>query len=156
ASPAYVIGRRTDVLAWNYAAARVLLDLERLAPEERNLLRLVFLEPQMRSRLVDWETSARHVVAQFRASAGPLVAHASFAELIEDIAGKSPALRRLWAAHEVGADFAGNKQIRHPELGTLDFDFTTFAVTSAPGVTLHLYTPLASGAAKLRRWLAKP
>ena len=44
--PAYVLGRRLDVLGWNRLARALLGDFAALPPQERNMVRLVFLDPQ--------------------------------------------------------------------------------------------------------------
>jgi MmyB-like transcription regulator ligand binding domain len=43
--PAYVIGARWDVLAWNRAAARALTDFARVKEENRNILIFVLTDP---------------------------------------------------------------------------------------------------------------
>ena len=44
-SPALVKNAEWDIVAWNEAAAAVLIDYETLRPEERNILRLIFCHP---------------------------------------------------------------------------------------------------------------
>jgi hypothetical protein len=68
-SPALVKTATWDVVAWNRAAATVLTDYGSLAPEQRNILRLIFLDPSVRAAQLDWESVARFVVAAFRADA---------------------------------------------------------------------------------------
>src|SRR4051812_28433798 len=65
--PAYITGRRWDLLAWNKAAADIFA-FDRLAEEDRNILVCVLLNPATR-RLFgsNWAEEARRVVAQFRA-----------------------------------------------------------------------------------------
>jgi hypothetical protein len=41
----------------------VLTDYGSLAPERRNILRLIFLDPRVRAAQLDWESVARFVVA---------------------------------------------------------------------------------------------
>jgi MmyB-like transcription regulator ligand binding domain len=43
--PAYVIGARWDVLAWNRAATRALTDFARVKEEDRNILIFVLTDP---------------------------------------------------------------------------------------------------------------
>ncbi|MBO0796283.1 MAG: helix-turn-helix domain-containing protein, partial [Ktedonobacteraceae bacterium] len=68
ANPAYIIGRRWDVLAWNRAACMVLGDFRAMPPEQRNIVRFVFTDQELRRRMLDWEGVAQRVLAQFRAS----------------------------------------------------------------------------------------
>ncbi|KAI1697964.1 helix-turn-helix domain-containing protein [Ditylenchus destructor] len=58
-SPAIVKTPTWDVVAWNRAAALVLTDYGLLAPEQRNILRLMFCEPRVRMAQDDWESVAR-------------------------------------------------------------------------------------------------
>src|SRR6266853_1403980 len=66
--PAYITGRRWDLLAWNKAAAEIFA-FDRLAEEDRNILGCIFLFPGTR-RLFgsSWAEEAKRVVAQFRRS----------------------------------------------------------------------------------------
>src|SRR3989449_5331390 len=52
-SPAYLKTSTWDVVAWNRAAAAVLVDYGTLDPKQRNLLRLVFLDPHIRVKQPD-------------------------------------------------------------------------------------------------------
>lgn len=62
-SPAYVKTPTWDVVAWNRAAALVLTDYGALAPEQRNILRLIFGNPRMPNKMPNWDSDARFVVA---------------------------------------------------------------------------------------------
>ena len=57
--PAYVVGRRWDVLAWNPAAVAVFGDYGLLDGDARNIVHMVFTNPHHRRLLVDWEQLAR-------------------------------------------------------------------------------------------------
>lgn len=80
-TPAYIVGRRTDILAWNPLFARLTVDLDALSAEERNKAWLVFRNEDVRSRYVSWESKARDVVAYLRMDLGrhPGVRHAHLA-----------------------------------------------------------------------------
>ena len=69
-SPAFVLGRRWDVVAWNEAARVVFGDFGQMTTLERNAVWRIFTSPTHRQLLVDWEGDARRVLAQFRASCG--------------------------------------------------------------------------------------
>jgi transcriptional regulator with XRE-family HTH domain len=68
--PAYVYGRRLDVLGWNRLATTVFGDWPRLPPRERNLSRLVFLSPAARDRFADPEAKMLDLVSILRVDAG--------------------------------------------------------------------------------------
>src|SRR6201995_608344 len=48
-SPALIRTATWDVVAWNQAATVMLTDYGSLAPEQRNILRFIFLDPQVRA-----------------------------------------------------------------------------------------------------------
>jgi transcriptional regulator with XRE-family HTH domain len=66
--PAYVTGRRWDILAWN-AAADEIFAFSRLPEGERNVLLNVLTNRTTRRLFgASWEEEARRIVAQFRAT----------------------------------------------------------------------------------------
>jgi MmyB-like transcription regulator ligand binding domain len=67
--PAYVLGRRWDVLAWNRAAELLFEDYGKLDGDERNIMHIVFANKAHRRLLVDWEKVASTALAMFRAAA---------------------------------------------------------------------------------------
>lgn len=64
--PAYLVGRRQDVIGWNRLAAEVFGDFGALPAAERNLVRLVFLDPATAELYADWECRACEVVSNLR------------------------------------------------------------------------------------------
>lgn len=70
-TPAIVLGRHADILAWNRPAHALLaahLDFD--GPERPNIARLVFLDPHTRDLYADWPAKARATVAYLRKAAG--------------------------------------------------------------------------------------
>src|SRR5476649_477726 len=68
-SPALIRTAIWDVVAWNRAATVMLTDYGALPPEQRNILRAVFLDPRSRALQYDWESVARFVLGAFRIDA---------------------------------------------------------------------------------------
>jgi hypothetical protein len=64
-----VLGRYLDVLAWNHLATAVIKDFATSRRQERNFLQMLFLDPEVRSRFVDWEPVAGASVGCLRAAA---------------------------------------------------------------------------------------
>lgn len=64
--PAYITGRRWDVLAWNKAAEEVFV-FDRMAEEDRNTLISMLTKPASRRLFgTSWADEARRMVAMFR------------------------------------------------------------------------------------------
>ena len=59
-----------DVLAWNAANTRYFGDFARIAPLERNVLRLMFERSYHRRAMPNWEADAQSLLANFRANFG--------------------------------------------------------------------------------------
>src|SRR4051812_18152908 len=57
--PAWVLGERWDIMAWNRAAKVIHGDLTTLQGLERNGLYQLFVDGPVRSMLVDWATHAK-------------------------------------------------------------------------------------------------
>jgi transcriptional regulator with XRE-family HTH domain len=72
--PAYVIGRRWDILAWNKAAVMVFGDYAKLEGDARNTMHMVFANPAHRRLLTDWDALARAALATFRADSAAMPA----------------------------------------------------------------------------------
>ncbi len=112
--PAYVLGRRMDVIAWNRLAAALLGDFAAMAPERRNMAWLVFLDPATRDLYSDWEAKATDVVGSLRLDAGRDPDDPRLASLIGELSLKSADFRRLWAAHGIQDKGYGAKELHHP------------------------------------------
>lgn len=69
ATPAVVLGRRMDVLAWNDAAAALYTDFSAIPPDRRNYVHLLFTDPAVRGMHRQWEHDARDAVAALRMQA---------------------------------------------------------------------------------------
>ena len=141
-SPAYIRTATWDILAWNRAAAVVLTDYAAIAPGERNLLRLFFLEPRMRSTQTEWLHVARVLVAAFRADVARAGAGAAARGLIDELSRESPEFAALWRENDVRrADGMVAKRIRHPQAGWLDLEYSIFAVAGRPDLDMAVFTP---------------
>ncbi|MER5528859.1 helix-turn-helix transcriptional regulator [Streptomyces sp. NPDC002677] len=139
-TPAFVLGRRMDVLAWN-ALGDAVNGFSTLAPAERNIPRQVFLDPAAEDFYPDWAAVAAQSVANLRIDAGRHPDDPRMAALIGELSLKSADFRRLWADHEVKACAYGVKRIQHPVAGLLTLPYETLTVPSAPDQTLVAYTP---------------
>ena len=156
-SPAFVLGRRWDVVAWNEAARVVFGDFGQMTTRERNAVWRIFTSPTHRQLLVDWEGNARRLLAQFRASCGRYPGDPRLTELIHDLMLRSPEFRAWWPDHEVLGAPEGHKTLNHPQAGYLLFEHLTFQVFDAPDLKVNVYTPLdeADTPAKLSQLLSE-
>ena len=156
-SPAVVSTATWDIVAWNKAAAAVLTDYSALAPEQRNVLRLVFCDPRVRAAQLDWEAVARFVVGAFRADAARAGAAAEVAALVDELCRLSPEFEAMWRDNDVSGYGGGVKHLRHPIAGPIAFEYSAFAVDGRPDLRMVVYSPAtAADAERIRSLIRLP
>lgn len=138
--PAWIVGARSDILAWNRAATVIHGDLAAMRGIERNGVHQLFLNPRMRRMLVDWEDHARDCVAKLRLTHANYLDDPWFDELIELLLSRSPAFTEWWEEHDVRLPHDGVKLYEHPVVGRLSFDYAILQVAGNNGVPLQLIT----------------
>ncbi|MEV0091908.1 helix-turn-helix transcriptional regulator [Streptomyces sp. NPDC050738] len=150
--PAYLLGRRLDILAMNRMARALLGDFTALAPEDRNIARLIFLEPSQRELYVDWECKATEIVSVLRLYAGCSPDDPQLSALVGELSVKSDEFRTLWAAHTVTEKGHGVKRLHHPLVGELSLSYETLKFPDDHDLSLVTYhaEPGSASAESLR------
>ena len=140
--PAYVTGRRWDVLAWNEAADQI-FGFSRLAEGDRNTLVTMLTLPHAR-RLFgsEWPAEAQRMVAQFRATHDLWAADPAFIDLLQRLRAGCPEFDGWWEAHDIGAPRSGRKTLSQRGEGAASFEYATFQANEEPGLKLVIYAPL--------------
>ncbi|MFD3325005.1 helix-turn-helix transcriptional regulator [Streptomyces sp. NPDC058701] len=139
-TPAVVVGRRTDILAWNPLFAILVKDFGALPPERRNKAWLLFLDPEVRGRFVNWERKARDLVAYLRFDLGRHPHDPRFAALIAELGERSPEFSRLWQEQEVRETTHGGYHLRHPLVGEFTLAYESLNLPDDPDQSLITYT----------------
>ncbi|MEJ8662258.1 helix-turn-helix transcriptional regulator [Streptomyces sp. MS1.AVA.4] len=139
-TPALVLSQHLDVLAWNTLAEALFGDPATLAPAERNMLTLIFRDPEARQRCPNWETSALQYVGILRAAVARDPEHPRAAAIIGEQSIHSADFRRMWARHDVRSSVHGSKQFRHPEVGEITLAWDNYPLPGDPGPFLLVYT----------------
>jgi transcriptional regulator with XRE-family HTH domain len=141
-SPALIRTATWNVIAWNRAATVMLGDYGSLPPHQRNVLRIIFLDPRARAVQYDWESVARYVVGAFRVDATRAGAAAEVEPLVDELCRLSPEFRTMWLDNDVrDAHGEAVKHIRHPVLGALAFEYSAFAVDGRTDLSMVVYNP---------------
>ena len=154
-SPAMVRTATWDIIAWNRAAAAVLTDYGSLPVEQRNVVRLMFCNPQVRAAQPDWESVARFVVAAFRADAARAGAAGKVQALVDELSRLSPEFAAMWRANDVSTFGEGTKCLRHPVAGLIALEYSAFAVDGRPDLGMVIYSPATPADADRIRSLLK-
>ncbi|PKV87503.1 helix-turn-helix domain-containing protein [Streptomyces sp. TLI_146] len=161
AVPAYILGRRLDLLAWNRMAAALIGDFVDLPAEERNFARHIFLDPTARERYLEWEDKAVEVVGVLRLCAGCYPDDPLLTALVGELSVKSDEFRTLWAAHTVRQKGHGTKRLHHPLVGELTLSYETLKLPEEHDLSLVTYyaepgSPSADSLRLLASWAAAP
>jgi len=155
--PAYVVGRRAEVLAWNRMAAAVFGDWAKLPEAERNWARMVFLWPEYRDLFIDWEQKAIDIVCSLRMEAGCYPEDPRLSALVGELSVKSEDFRRLWAAHDVKEKSHGVKRLHHPLVGEMSLMYESFRLAGDADQSMVVYhaepgSPSAQALRLLASW----
>ncbi|SDK40439.1 helix-turn-helix domain-containing protein [Streptomyces indicus] len=139
--PAYVVGRRTDILAWNRAAAALFGDFASWPAEDRNWSRMIFLNQQIRDLFrKNLDQKSADVVSYLRMDAGCHPDDPELSALVGQLSVKSEEFRRLWAAHDVQEKGHGTKTFSHPLVGELTLAFETLSLADDAEQYLTTYS----------------
>jgi transcriptional regulator with XRE-family HTH domain len=154
-TPAIIRSAIWDVVAWNRAATMMLMDYGSLPPEQRNILRFMFLDPRARAAQYDWESVARFVVGAFRVDSARAGAAMEVEPLVDDLCRLSPEFGAMWRENDVrGHHGEAVKVIRHPVLGPFAFEYSAFSVDGRTDLTMVIYNPAtAEDAERIRSLL---
>ena len=140
--PVYLLGRRWDYLAWNRSFEQVFGWEPGPDALSRNHIWVWFMDPSRRSLCsTDWATSARLLVAKFRADSARNIGDPAFEDLISALEASSPEFRKLWKRHEVAGSGTGRKDLNHPVVGPLVFDHAVFNYGDLGEQRLVIYSP---------------
>jgi hypothetical protein len=137
--PAFVLDRYWTMLFWNDELAE--LFPQWLKDPERNLLRLMFLNLNARTLVVDWEPRARSLLAQFRVDFGKYIDDQKMLDLVSKLSEESDHFRRLWQEQLVLSSDGIEKSYNHPQWGLLEFRQTTFLAASDSSIKLVILKP---------------
>ncbi|MGW0200411.1 helix-turn-helix transcriptional regulator [Nonomuraea sp. NPDC003201] len=140
--PAYVLDARYDIRAWNPLANALMGGLDTVDPEDRNVIRWVFMSPDIAEHLSDEEKGrfARSSVADLRAAAGRYPDDRKIQALVAEMLALSPHFAELWARYEVKIRREQRKQVTHPLVGTIDAICQVMPVPDRDDLRLVLYT----------------
>jgi transcriptional regulator with XRE-family HTH domain len=131
----FVLDPLLDIVAANQLATA----LFRPFTATRNLVEMVFLDPEGRRFYADWERASAGCVANLRATSGLYADTVRRQELLDRLTTGSEDFAERWAAHEVEQKTHDEKVLRHPDVGEFTITFDAFEVAVMPGYQLVVY-----------------
>lgn len=160
-TPAYILDRHWDALAWNRPAAELFVDWlgsggspavgagrpsighassdARLI--ERNLLRYVFLDDRAPAFIVDWGERAHRLVAEYRADTASWRDDPVRKAFVHELCASSSAFESAWRSQQVLSREGGLRNFQHPRRGRCSFEQYTLRVAQRPELKLTILLP---------------
>jgi transcriptional regulator with XRE-family HTH domain len=139
-SPAFILGRRLDVLAHNRLAGALITEFRNLPAAQRNQARFVFLDPHARELYADWKQVAVDTVAMLRQDAGRYPDDPRLSALIGELSIHSEEFRSWWPRHDVQRRTTGTKRYHHPVVGDLTVQYQALNPSGDDDQILIVYT----------------
>jgi transcriptional regulator with XRE-family HTH domain len=139
-SPAILRNSRVDYLAANPLGRALYAPLFDSPEQPANSARFTFLDPAAPDFYVDWERTAKDLVAHLRSEAGRNPYDRGLSDLVGELSTRSPEFRTWWAAHNVRYHQTGTKRLRHPVVGELELDYEVMDVSADDGLTISVYS----------------
>jgi transcriptional regulator with XRE-family HTH domain len=140
-APGFALGPAMDVLAWNPLAATLFIDFATLPPNERNLLRLLFLDDRIRSLYTDWSDAARVAASMLRMRLARYPGNPRVVALAEELAVLNDDFRRWWNANQVTTHSQRGRLYRHPTIGVVNMEWSELTNSAQPDVMIIVLTP---------------
>ncbi len=131
-TPAFVHGRRMDVLAANALSIAVFP----LFRPGVNAVKAVFLDPAARALYRDWNSVAEAAVTRLRVLVGPQVDDPRLDGIVEDLSQHSAEFRRLWGRHDIRVSAPRPETLNQPTRHIQAFSQSDTLLAGADGQML--------------------
>ena len=133
---------------WNSLAAALFIDFGQLPRRDRNFVRLLFLDPEVRGRYADWQSIARTCVAFLRMAVAERPDDPRLVEVVGELSFHDADFRTWWAERDVSYQAFGTKSLQHPVAGAFTLDWqvlrsgydggqSILVMTAPPGTRSH-------------------
>jgi transcriptional regulator with XRE-family HTH domain len=140
-TPAVVLGRHLDLLAWNPMAEALLGAPDGYPLDRLNMLLLMFDDTATGERTCpDWERQALDYIGMMRAAVATDPTHPRATAIVGELSIRSAEFRQLWARHDVRETVSGTKTFRTPAVGEIVLDWDTYPLPGHPGPVMLVWT----------------
>jgi transcriptional regulator with XRE-family HTH domain len=139
-TPAIVRNGRVDYVASNALGRALYAPVFESREQPANSARFTFLDPLAQDFYVDWERTAKDLVAHLRSEAGRNPYDRDLSNLVGELSTRSHEFRTWWAAHNVRYHRTGAKRLRHPVVGELELAYEVMDLSADDGLTISVYS----------------
>ncbi|MDO9005619.1 MAG: helix-turn-helix transcriptional regulator [Aquabacterium sp.] len=139
-TPAYILDRHWDAIAWNRPATLLFEDWLK-GRGTRNLLRYVFLHPRAPSFIVDWPERAQRLVAEYRSDTAAWRDDPVRQALVDELRSASRAFDVAWRSQKVLSREGGRRAFEQARSGRREYEQFTLRVAQHPDLKLTVLVP---------------
>jgi transcriptional regulator with XRE-family HTH domain len=139
-APAILRDSHVDYLAANPLGRALYAPLFDSHEQPPNSARFTFLDPAAQEFYVDWERTAKDLVAHLRSLSGSNPYDRGLSDLVGELSTRSEDFRTWWATHNVRYHQTGTKRLRHPVVGELELSYEVMDVSADDGLTIAVYS----------------
>ncbi|WP_419961793.1 helix-turn-helix transcriptional regulator [Psychrobacillus sp. BM2] len=142
--PSFISNERSEVFAWNTVANEIIADFSSMPVDERVMIRILFVDPELRHRMRNWEEFALHSVAVFRTYYDKHQDDPWFAETVNRLCEDSSEFEAMWNFHHIQLKKVSRVFIHIPSKGKVyPFDINSLSnLDNNPGLHFCIYTPV--------------
>ncbi len=140
--PALVMTEEWTVIAWNRFVARLFRDYGAMAPEDRNLFKILLLTESYMEDEADYRDMVQRLTARLKWDYSRAIRVDVFDALIESMMEQSEIFRHFWLNGDIMAHIEGPNTRFIPGIGEVSFQHTSYAVEQEPSQRLMLFTPM--------------
>jgi transcriptional regulator with XRE-family HTH domain len=160
-APAIVRNGHLDYVAANPLGRALYAPIFDSREQPANSARFTFLDPTAQDFYVDWDRTAKDLVAHLRSLAGSNPYDKNLTDLVGELSTRSDAFRTWWAAHNVRYHQTGTKCLRHPVVGEIELSYEVLDLAADDGLTIAAYSAEPASRAQealdlLASWTATP
>ncbi len=150
--PAQVLTEDWTIIGWNRIVTLLFRDYAQLPAAERNLFKILMLDPRYRHEHYGYREMAKKLTARLKWDYSRTTRIEVFDALIAEMLGQSEAFREYWNESEIVAHFEGMHTVEVAGVGEITMQHTSYVIEEAPGQRMLLFAPVdAESAERLRR-----
>lgn len=139
--PAYIMDYHWNLIAWNKCAVATFGDFNLLPAYQRNVIYMMFCNQEYMELFDNWEFHAKGIIARFHATMAQHIDDQWFIGFIQDIKNKCDKFSDWWSLYDVKGMSDVIKELTHPIMGKLTFEFVSLDVSDNLNIKLLIYTP---------------
>jgi transcriptional regulator with XRE-family HTH domain len=139
--PALVLNPRYDVIAYNDAYTKIVIDLTAIPIEERNILWLTFVSEEWQCAFIDSGSVKLHMVAGYRAALAEHLGDPVWQDFTDRLLASSPEFAELWDRYDVAAPSTKIKVVENARVGLLRIEPVNLWLSQRGQHRAIVYTP---------------